>query len=91
MWTLEKYDSGKYYFSNLLTEYRAVCQSADCTPLLESVQVGLLGRLDDVNKSGLHLTVKQNGVEYQFKIEAMGEDIISQRPDAPVDSPPDDE
>ena len=42
-----------------MTKFRAVCESADCTPLLEKVQVGFLGSLDDVKRDGLHLTVKQ--------------------------------
>lgn len=78
VWSLRKYDSGKFYFKqDFLTEYRAVCESADCTPLLDKVQVGLLGtELNDVKREGLHLIVKQNGVEYHFKVEAMGEDIV---------------
>jgi hypothetical protein len=55
-----------------MTKFRAVCESADCTPLLEKVQVGFLGSLDDVKRDGLHLTVKQNDVKYHFKVEADG-------------------
>jgi hypothetical protein len=79
VWSLEKYDSGKFYFSqNFTTEFRAVCESGDCTLLLDNVRVGLsgLGDLNDVKRQGLHLTVKQNGVEYHFKIEAMGSGIL---------------
>jgi len=79
VWSLEKYDSGKFYFSlNFITEFRAVCESADCTPLLDNAHIGLFGLadLDDVKREGLHLTVKQNGVEYHFKVEAMGRGIL---------------
>jgi hypothetical protein len=55
-----------------MTKFRAVCESADCTPLLEKVQVGFLGSLDDVKRDGPHLTVKQNDVKYHFKVEADG-------------------
>lgn len=79
VWSLVKYDSGKFYFSqNFVTEFRAVCESADCTPLLDNTPIGVLslGDLHDVKREGLHLTVKQNGVEYHFKVEAMGSDIL---------------
>ena len=78
-WSLEKYDSGKFYFSqNFITEFRAVCESADCTPLLDNAHIGLLGLVDlkDVKREGLHLTVKQDGVEFHFKVEAMGRGIL---------------
>lgn len=75
-WILEKYDSGKFYFrENLLTEYRAVCESNDCDSLLDSIEVGLLGQVDDVKREGLRLIVRQKGHEYRFKVEAMGDDI----------------
>jgi hypothetical protein len=83
VWSLEKYDSGKFYFSqNFITEFRAVCESADCTPLLDHTDIGLLGlgNLNDVKREGLHLTVKQNGVEYHFKVEAMGRGILRDEP-----------
>lgn len=79
LWSLEKYDLGKFYFTqDFLTEYRAVCESADCTPLLDNVKMGLsgMGELKDVKREGLHLIVKQNGVEYHFKVEAVGEGIL---------------
>jgi hypothetical protein len=77
VWTLQKYDLGKFYFSeNFITEFRAVCESADCTPLLDNIHAGLLGDLNDVKREGLHLIVKQNGVEYHFKVEAMGEGVL---------------
>jgi hypothetical protein len=82
-WSLEKYDSGKFYFSqDFVTKFRAVCESADCTPLLDHVQIGLmsLGDLNDVKREGLHLTVKQNGVEFHFKVEAMGNGIFRNEP-----------
>ena len=75
-WMLEKYDSGKFYFrENLMTEYRAVCESNDCDSLLDNTEVGLLGQLDDVKRQSLHLIVRQKGHEYRFKVEAMGDDI----------------
>jgi hypothetical protein len=36
--------------------------------------------LRDVKREGLHLTVRQNGVEYRFKVDAMGADISSDGP-----------
>jgi|HubBroStandDraft_3_1064219.scaffolds.fasta_scaffold139371_1 hypothetical protein len=83
VWSLEKYDSGKFYFSqDFITEFRAVCESADCTPLLDNAHIGLLGLVDlsDVKREGLHLTVKQNGIEYHFKVEAMGRGILHDEP-----------
>jgi hypothetical protein len=72
-WALEKYDSGKFYFrEDFVTEYRAVCESDDCASLLDKTEVGLLGQLDDVKRESLHLTVRQKGREYRFKVEAMG-------------------
>jgi len=59
-WTLERYDSGKFYFrESFITEYRAVCESNDCDSLLDNTEVGLLGELDDVKRESLHLTVRQ--------------------------------
>ena len=75
-WILEKYDSGKFYFrENFMTEYRAVCESNDCDSLLDDIEVGLLGHLDDVKRKSLHLIVRQKGREYCFRVEAMGDDI----------------
>jgi hypothetical protein len=47
---------------------------------LDEVQIGILGvgDLKDVKREGLHLTVKQNGVEYHFTIEAIAEKNGSQ-------------
>lgn len=72
LWFFEKYDTGRFYFfgGENLMDYRTVCESADCTPLLEHLDT--LGLLNDVRREGLHLTVKQGGAEYHFKVEAMG-------------------
>jgi hypothetical protein len=76
LWYFRKYDSGKFYFWGDTMYYRTVCESADCTPLLEHLSV--LPILDDVRKEGLRLTVKQGGVEYHFKVEAMGTELDKQ-------------
>jgi hypothetical protein len=49
-----------------------------CTRLLDYIHVGILspGELQDVKREGLRLTVMQNGVEYRFKIRAMGDDLL---------------
>lgn len=81
LWSLSKYDSGKYYFTkDVLTEFRTVCDSSDCERLLGSVEVGRFSgsRLDDVKQDGLHLVVTQKGTLYRFKIEAVGDDISPQ-------------
>ena len=81
LWSLSKYDSGKYYFTkHYLTEFRTVCDCPDCERLLGSVDVGTFTAtpLDDVKQDGLHLIVTQKGSVYRFKIEAIGEGITPQ-------------
>jgi hypothetical protein len=81
LWSLSKYDSGKYYFAkDVLTEFRTVCESSDCERILGNVEVGRLSGsgLDDVKQDGLHLVVTQKGTIYRFRIEAMGDDLSPQ-------------
>jgi len=78
LWSLSKYDSGKYYFTkDVLTEFRTVCDSSDCERLLGSVEIGRFSGsgLDDVKQDSLHLVVTQKGTIYRFKIEAVGDGI----------------
>ena len=58
--------------NNPLTETRPFIGFLQILAQSRKVQVGFPGSLDDVKRDGLHLTVKQNGVKYHFKVEADG-------------------
>ncbi len=71
VWLLTKYDSGNFYLmGNDGMDYKATCESEDCSPLLDALPS--FGGGLTAQRNGLHLVVTQNGRVYHLKIVAMG-------------------